>query len=426
MIRCMSRSAASNAGRPYWYRFTSGDGASRIGRAMTAPAADAPLDRLRFGFVSCSNYELGYFSAYRHLADEQPDVALFLGDYIYEYRRPSVPACVGTATASRPATLRDLSQSLCAIPRRSGSAAAARRSAGADDLGRSRGAERLRRSTGRETFDDPAQFLQRRAAAYRAFYEHMPVRPSLSHPNGPLMRVYDRFAFGDLVEISVLDGRQYRSRQACYAPPNNGGGHLETNAQLSRAARCRALDARVASRKPGSSTALARAQGAMERDRPGRADGGAARDAADGERSAIGPMIGTAILPAARGSCTTSTSRRCTIRSSSAAISTPSGRTICRLDFDDPTLADRRDRIRRHVDHVLRAALRPLRRASAEQSAREILREPQARLRLRRARPRADAGDVCTSSRMRHDPKADIATLKTFAVESGRPGAVEA
>ena len=46
-------------------------------------------------------------------------------------------------------------------------------------------------------YGDPAQFLQRRAAAYRAFYEHMPVRPILSHPNGPLMRVYDRFTFGD-------------------------------------------------------------------------------------------------------------------------------------------------------------------------------------------------------------------------------------
>jgi alkaline phosphatase D len=58
----------------------------------------------------------------------------------------------------------------------------------------------------------------------------MPVRPSLSHPDGPNMRVYDRLAFGDLVEFSVLDGRQYRSRQACYARPNNGGGHLESNA----------------------------------------------------------------------------------------------------------------------------------------------------------------------------------------------------
>jgi alkaline phosphatase D len=80
-----------------------------------------------------------------------------------------------------------------------------------------------------EYFDDPAQFLIRRAAAYQAFYEHMPVRPILSRSNGPLMRVYDRFTFGDLIEISVIDGRQYRSREACYGAPNKGGGHLESN-----------------------------------------------------------------------------------------------------------------------------------------------------------------------------------------------------
>jgi alkaline phosphatase D len=50
-----------------------------------------------------------------------------------------------------------------------------------------------------QTFDDPAQFLLRRAAAYQAFYEHMPLRPSLSRPAGPDMRLYDRFTFGDLV-----------------------------------------------------------------------------------------------------------------------------------------------------------------------------------------------------------------------------------
>src|SRR6202051_439479 len=80
-------------GRPYWYRFMSGDATSSVGRAVTLPAAGASLDRLRFGFVSCSNYEHGYFSAYRHLTDEDPDVVLFLGDYIYdtiEENKPTV------------------------------------------------------------------------------------------------------------------------------------------------------------------------------------------------------------------------------------------------------------------------------------------------------------------------------------------------
>ena len=70
-------------GRPYWYRFTSGEAASRIGRAATLPGPDAAPERLRFAFASCANYEHGFFSAYRHLADEHPEFVLFLGDYIY-------------------------------------------------------------------------------------------------------------------------------------------------------------------------------------------------------------------------------------------------------------------------------------------------------------------------------------------------------
>jgi hypothetical protein len=76
--------AGLQAGRSYWYRFLSGDAISPTGRAITLPVADSALAKLRFGFVSCSNYEHGYFSAYRHLAGENPEFVLFLGDYIYE------------------------------------------------------------------------------------------------------------------------------------------------------------------------------------------------------------------------------------------------------------------------------------------------------------------------------------------------------
>src|SRR5262245_47061801 len=75
--------------RDYWYRLITGGEASPIGRTRTAPARGAALDRLRFGFCSCANYELGYFAAYRHLAEQHPDLVVFLGDYIYEFVRQS-------------------------------------------------------------------------------------------------------------------------------------------------------------------------------------------------------------------------------------------------------------------------------------------------------------------------------------------------
>jgi alkaline phosphatase D len=216
-------------GRPYWYRFLSGDAVSRVGRAMTAPAAGAPVERVRFGFVSCANYEHGYFAAYRHLADENPDLVLFLGDYLYEYieeTRPTVRRHSDGIEASTLPTYRNryaqyrLDADLQQLHAQATALVTWDDHEVANDY-----ADRWSQFN-----DDPDLFLRRRAAAYQAFYEHMPVRPILSRPDGPVMRVYDRFSFGDLLEISMIDGRQYRSRPACYAPPDRLRGHLETDA----------------------------------------------------------------------------------------------------------------------------------------------------------------------------------------------------
>lgn len=215
--------------RPYWYRFLSGDAASRIGRAATLPAPGSGLERLRFGFASCSNYEHGYFSAYRHLADESPDVVLFLGDYIYEtieQRRPTVRRHSDGIEAATLPTYRNRHAQYRLDPDLQRLHAEVPALMTWDD----HDVQNDYADKWSQYFDDPELFLLRRAAAYQAFYEHMPLRPILSRPEGPLMRVYDRFTFGDLIEISMVDGRQYRSREACYVPPEKGGMHFETNA----------------------------------------------------------------------------------------------------------------------------------------------------------------------------------------------------
>jgi len=217
-------------GRPYWYRFRSANAQSRIGKAMTLPAQGARVERLRYAFVSCANYEIGYFSAYRHLADEQPDLIVFLGDYIYEYveqRRPTVRKHMSGEAATLPvyrnryAQYRldpDLQRLHAEIPM----------IASWDD----HEVENDYSGDWSMRFVAMDVFLRRRAAAYQAFYEHMPLRPSRYSigPNGPSIRLHDRFTFGELMEISLLDTRQYRSRLACPRPPNRGGGHVETPA----------------------------------------------------------------------------------------------------------------------------------------------------------------------------------------------------
>jgi len=215
--------------RPYWYRFTSGAAESPIGRARTAPAPGAKLERLRFACASCANYEHGWFSAYRHLAADDPDLVIFLGDYIYEYvekRRPTVRAHSDGVDA----TTLPLYRNRYAQYRLDPDLSALHQSVTAIATWDDHEVQNDYADRWSQTFDDPQEFLKRRAAAYQAFYEHMPLRPSRARPNGPAMRVYERFAFGDLVEVSLLDGRQYRSREACWAKPDHGGGHLETDA----------------------------------------------------------------------------------------------------------------------------------------------------------------------------------------------------
>jgi alkaline phosphatase D len=210
--------------RPYWYRFTALGQQSPIGRARTAPAPNARPDRMRFAFACCSHYELGYFSAYRHMAAEDPDLILFLGDYIYE---STVPAAHADRTVRRHdgPTATDLVsyRNRYALYRTDPDLQALHASAPClvtwDD-------HEVENDYANEWSQDmrvsSEEFLRRRAAAYQAYYEHMPLR-ARAMPQGHALRLYDRYRFGDLATLSVLDGRQYRSKQPCEVSPSRRG-----------------------------------------------------------------------------------------------------------------------------------------------------------------------------------------------------------
>jgi alkaline phosphatase D len=70
--------------RWYWYQFKTGSHVSIAGRTRTAPEAGKPLDKLSFAFASCQHYEQGLYTAYQHMAEEDIDLVVHLGDYIYE------------------------------------------------------------------------------------------------------------------------------------------------------------------------------------------------------------------------------------------------------------------------------------------------------------------------------------------------------
>ena len=209
--------------RWYWYRFMAGDAVSAAARTRTAPAGDAAVARLRFAFASCQQYEQGWFSAHRHLAGEDLDLVAFLGDYIYEssWGREHVRK----HDAGDPVTLADY-RARYALYKSD------------PDLQLSHHAfpwivtwddhEVVNDYAGRHPGYEPAgeAFLARRLAAYRAFYEHMPL-PAAMRPGAGGMRIYTHLDWGTLARFVVLDDRQYRVFQACRTIPTHGAPTID-------------------------------------------------------------------------------------------------------------------------------------------------------------------------------------------------------
>jgi alkaline phosphatase D len=208
----------------YFYRFKFGPTVSPHGRTRTAPLRDHRLERLVFAFVSCQNFPDGYFTPYQEVAaSDDVQAVIHLGDYIYEgpsqtFRKHAPLKEIFTLDEYRIRhgqykTDLDLQAAHAAHP-------------------------------WLVTWDDhevdnnyagtdqdpnaasPEEFAARRAAAYRAYWEHMPLRRSRK-PDGAFFQLYRRFHWGDLATFNVLDGRQYRSDQpkACTTAERDASGY---------------------------------------------------------------------------------------------------------------------------------------------------------------------------------------------------------
>jgi alkaline phosphatase D len=198
-------------GRDYWYRFHAGDAVSLVGRTKTAPAPGAAVDSLRFGVCGCSHYETGYFTAFQHIADERFDFVFHTGDYIYE--GPETAGRVRQHRGRELYTLVDY-RNRYALYKSDPELKAAHVSAPFVVTWDDHEVDNDYADSIDERDTPPEVFLLRRAAAYQAYFEHMPLRRA-SMPSGSRMQLYRSLAFGNLIDVSVLDTRQYRSDQAC-------------------------------------------------------------------------------------------------------------------------------------------------------------------------------------------------------------------
>lgn len=196
-------------GRWYYYRFSLRGVRSPVGRTRTAPATDASPGGLRFGVVSCSNYQAGHFAAYRHLAERGDlDAVLHLGDYLYEYGPKEYGAFRDHEPRHEMVSLADY-RIRHAQYKRDPHLQAAHASCPwiitwddhetANDSYRG-GAENHQPET-------EGDWSARYSAAIQAYHEWMPIR------FGSGETLYRKLRFGQLAELTVLDLRSYRSQQ---------------------------------------------------------------------------------------------------------------------------------------------------------------------------------------------------------------------
>jgi alkaline phosphatase D len=200
-------------GRWYWYRFMLGDAVSPVGRTRTAPAADAMPAMLKLAVASCQHWEFGSYGAHRQIAAAAPDLVAFLGDYIYEW---------GPYRLAHPAKAVRSDESFTLADYR---ARYAQYKTDPDLQAAHQAAPWIVTWDDHEVTNDYANdrdhrlapdFLARRAAAYQAFYEHMPLRLA---PPGQIdyakFRIFQRYDWGRLARFHVLDDRQHRAQHAC-------------------------------------------------------------------------------------------------------------------------------------------------------------------------------------------------------------------
>ncbi len=224
-------------GRDYFYRFMSGGEVSPTGRTLTLPNTTVDTKSFRFAFASCQHYEHGYFTPYRDMVAQDPDLIIHLGDYIYEYavsqsplrRHPIVEAY----------SLDDY-RAVHAVYKLDADLKAAHAHAPWVMTWDDHEVENNYANDQPEFGDDTEAFLQRRAAAYRAYFEHLPLR-LMARPNGPNMRLHQRFQVGNLAEFSVLDLRQFRDPQPCEPEGPPAGAVIDIEACAEATAEDRSL-----------------------------------------------------------------------------------------------------------------------------------------------------------------------------------------
>jgi alkaline phosphatase D len=203
--------------REYFFQFRYRGELSPVGRILTAPSRWDSVKSLSFAFASCQKWDDGYYSAFRRMAEEDLSFVVHLGDYLYEY---GIDANGGFRSVPVPEQYRPECTTLERYRLQHGLYRSD------PDLQRAHQlfpwmiawddheVQNDYAGLAPEGGEPNLEFTARRAAAYQAFWEHIPLRPGTRPRNGSTL-LYRRMGWGDLAEFSLLDARQYRDDQPC-------------------------------------------------------------------------------------------------------------------------------------------------------------------------------------------------------------------
>ena len=218
--------------REYFYRFKAGDEMSPVGRTRTTPPGNSMVESVTFAFVSCQNFADGHFTPYADVAAAADiEAVIHLGDYIYEGGARVVRAHSPAREIRTLDEYRIRHGQYKTDPHLQAAHAAHPWLVTWDD-------HEFKNNYADEDLDPdaPVEVVRaRRAAAYRAYWEHMPLARGRK-PEGPDLQLYRRFRWGKQATFNVLDGRQYRSDQplGCAADQRDPSGHCPDDLSSAR------------------------------------------------------------------------------------------------------------------------------------------------------------------------------------------------
>jgi alkaline phosphatase D len=202
----------------WYYRFRVGEWTSPVGRTQPAPAETAEPQQVRFASASCQNYQNGFYTAHRDVAAQQPDFVVFLGDYIYEGGAVGIDGADVVRQHDGPEPM-DLVgyRNRYALYKGDPDLQAAHAACPWYVIWDDHEVENNYAGLVPQDPADAPSFEERRRQAYQVWWEHQPVALDPPSATGEF-RIYRSFRWGNLVDLALVDGRQYRSDQACGDP----------------------------------------------------------------------------------------------------------------------------------------------------------------------------------------------------------------